>query len=102
MSEMRWSNEMASGCIDAKRDTRGFGAGGFGGARPTQAKESAAGTALVAISEDASGVNGRCILREFAVAFAGAYGYVCPRHQKSRGERMLVVTKRRSAQDECG
>ncbi|HRI71205.1 MAG TPA: hypothetical protein PK156_43530 [Polyangium sp.] len=72
---MRRANEVASGCIDTGRNSRGFGARGFG-ARPTEAQESALGPALVAISEDASGVNERRVLRDDALVFAGADPHV--------------------------
>jgi len=63
---------MAIGRLDRGRHSRWFGAGGIVGARPTQAKESAAGTALVAVSEDALQPRQRRILLDVARAFAGA------------------------------
>lgn len=86
LSDVRWANELAPGCIDCRCDSRGFATGGFGRARPTTAKESAAGTALVAVSEDASQVKcaASCVV---ALAVASAYAHVRPRVQKTQGAR---------------
>ena len=83
MPKMQWANEMASGCIDGRRHTRRFGKGGFG-ARAAEAEEGAARAALVAVSEDASDMKERRILREVALVLAGADAHVCPRVKKIR------------------
>jgi hypothetical protein len=72
LPKVRRSNEVASSSIDGRRDTRGFGTGGFGGARASQAQESTFGTALASVSEDASGLKERRILHEFALVLTGA------------------------------
>ncbi len=82
MSEIQWAHEVASGCNDGGRHTRRIGTGGFVGARSPETQESAFGTALVAVSDDASAVNERRVLRDVALAFAGADAHVYPRGKK--------------------
>ena len=82
MSEMQWANEVASGCLDGGRHSRWFGAGGFVGARSPETQESASWATLVAVCADACGVTFRGVLREFALAFAGANAHVCRRVKK--------------------
>ena len=55
---MRRADEMARGGADGGIDSNRFGASGSIGERAAEAQEGSAGTALVAVSEDASGVNG--------------------------------------------
>lgn len=84
LPEMWRANEVAPGSIDTGCHSRWFGTGGVVGARPTQAKESAPRATLAAISEDASAVKERRVLRDVALAFAGASAQVCPRVKKIR------------------
>ena len=53
------------------------------GARTSEAQESAAGAALVAISEDTSRIEERRLLRDVALVWAGAEIYVCLRVKKN-------------------
>ena len=100
MSEMQWANEMMSGCIDGRRHTRRFGKGRFG-TRAAEAEEGAARAALASISEDASSVKERRILRELALVFAGADAHVCPQVNEKRTQDTSTTTKGRRASSGC-
>lgn len=52
--------------------------------RPAETQESAARAVLVAASEDASHLRGRRVLRDVALAFAGANTHVYPRVDNDR------------------
>jgi len=88
---MLGANEVAPGCIDARRHPRGLNKGGFVGAWATETQESAAGTALASVSEDASCVNDERILRDVALVLAGAEAQVRPQVKKNRRESAATI-----------
>ncbi len=100
-SKVRRSNEVASSSIDGRRDTRGFGTGEFVGARSTETQEGAHwGNSRCHFRRNVARER-RCILPEFALVFAGATAYVCPRVKKIRRRQTLTSRERARVASAC-
>jgi len=69
--------------------------------RSTDAQEGARGAALAAVSEDTSHMKERRVVRDVALASAGAEAYVCPRVEKNRREGASTITERRGVVTGC-